>query len=87
MTVGTAQEGRNARGVSAVFVQGNAELGRLAGAIREMAEEHGRMCDLCQAGKECRSVAILSQCAAKLRQERRQVLDHVAECSRWGWPR
>ena len=87
MAVRTARDGRNARGVSAVFVQGNAELGRLAGFISEMVEEHSRICDVCQAGGECRAAAILSQCAAKLRQERRQVLDQVAECSRWGWPR
>lgn len=75
------------RDVSAGYAQGNAELGRLAGSISEMVEEHSCMCNVCQAGGDCRAVAILSQCAAELRRERRQVLDQVAECSRWGWPR
>lgn len=87
MAVETAREGRNARDVSAGNAQGNAELGRLAGAICEVVEDHSRMCNVCQAGGECRAVAILSQCAAELRAERRQVLAQVAECSRWGWPR
>lgn len=83
MIVASVRGGRGEQGPSGASEQGNAEMGRLARAVSEIAEEHSYACVICRTGTRCGAATLLWRCVAALQAQRSQVLgDGAGRCQR-----